>query len=316
MQSQRINTPLFSVIIPTYNRADRLRTALDSLARQTFKEFEVIVCDDGSTDNTAEIANEFKEKLALTYLHDENWGGPARPRNAGIKWAKGIWISFLDSDDFWYPDKLTSCLPYLENSDVIYHHFEVFGSHMPKNQRILFGRRISKKNAFLDLLLSNWNGMANSGVSVRKSVLDQAGLFDENRRLIGIEDFDMWLRIAKITNRFTLIPMILGGYLVSESSLTRDIEKNIARDFYLLEKYRDDISSQQNDNAIAFINFIGGLRFLRNNDRKSADRYFRLVIKMRCAVFLKIKAIICLILGTHSWTLYNTYKLVTSKYFA
>ena len=75
----------FSIIIPTYNRALLLKRCLDSLCSQTYRDFEVIVCDDGSTDGTNEIINQFEDKLSLKYLYDTNWGGPARPRNNGIK---------------------------------------------------------------------------------------------------------------------------------------------------------------------------------------------------------------------------------------
>ena len=298
--------PLFSVIIPTYNRADRLLVALMSLENQTFKDFEVIVCDDGSTDNTREIASSFNNRLSLNYIWEENWGGPARPRNTGIKHAKGEWICFLDSDDYWYPEKLASCLPLLERSDFIYHHFDVVGRHVPGNQNKLFGRQLSIENAFMDLIL-NWNGIACSGVVIRKTIIAQAGFFDEDKSLNFGEDFEMWLRIARITNRFTLIPKALGGYYLSETSLSKNISNSIERDFLLLEKYRNDISFQQYVKVRALIHFIGGIRFLSNNDRESANHYFSLVINGKSNFFLKIKATFCMVLGKNAFTIHKLY---------
>jgi len=87
---------IISVIIPTYNRSKELKRCLESLTRQTYKKFEVIVCDDGSTDNTKEVVNSYRNVLNIIYIKDENFGGPARPRNNGIKLSNGEYIAFLD----------------------------------------------------------------------------------------------------------------------------------------------------------------------------------------------------------------------------
>src|SRR6266545_511842 len=98
--------PFFSVVIPTYNRAEKLRRALESLLHQSYGDFEVLVCDDGSTDGTREVVSAYAGELQISYLWEENWGGPARPRNRGIAAAQGKWVCFLDADDWWHPDKL------------------------------------------------------------------------------------------------------------------------------------------------------------------------------------------------------------------
>ena len=87
--------PIFSVIIPTYNTGKIIRKTLDSLVGQTYKNFEVIVSDDGSKDETLSIVREYGAKLNLIILENENWGGPARPRNLGIRAATADWIAFL-----------------------------------------------------------------------------------------------------------------------------------------------------------------------------------------------------------------------------
>src|SRR5680860_1084245 len=111
--------PTFSVIIPTYNRAKDIDQCLSSLLAQTYKNFEVIVCDDGSTDNTKDIVESYKDRLNIRYDWSENWGGPARPRNRGIKLSQADWICFLDSDDWWCPNKLEECVKYLDNYDAV-----------------------------------------------------------------------------------------------------------------------------------------------------------------------------------------------------
>jgi glycosyltransferase involved in cell wall biosynthesis len=95
-----------SVIIPTYNQSKDLNRCLLSLVDQTFKNFEVIICDDGSYDDTKQIVRQFHSKLEIKYLYNANFGGPAHPRNCGIKAAKGEYIAFLDSDDWWCNNKL------------------------------------------------------------------------------------------------------------------------------------------------------------------------------------------------------------------
>ncbi len=134
-----MNKIIFSVIIPKYNRTETLKRALQSLVTQTYKEFEVIVCDDGSTDNTKEIVDSFKNNLSIRYIWEENWGGPARPRNSGINISKNEWICFLDSDDWWYPKKLETVLSRLNNADIIYHDLDVFTPN---------GKKITKKNSW------------------------------------------------------------------------------------------------------------------------------------------------------------------------
>src|SRR3954464_10946901 len=117
--TRRVDQPRVSVVIPTYNRSHALRRCLDSVAKQTFRDFEVIVCDDGSTDDTAEVVREYESVLDLTYSYGENFGGPARPRNRGIGLARAPYIAFLDSDDWWAPRKLELSVRYLdEGADV------------------------------------------------------------------------------------------------------------------------------------------------------------------------------------------------------
>ena len=97
--------PLISVIIPTYQRSDKLKIAIQSVLAQTFVNFEVLIMDDGSEDGTRDIVNSFKDHR-IFYSWQKNTGGPASPRNNGIKIAKGEWIALLDDDDAWAENKL------------------------------------------------------------------------------------------------------------------------------------------------------------------------------------------------------------------
>jgi glycosyltransferase involved in cell wall biosynthesis len=214
-------TPLFSVVIPTYNREAKLHRALTSLANQTLLNFEVLVCDDGSADGTRRMVETMQRSVpyrSLRYFHDSNWGGPARPRNVGISKATAQWICFLDSDDTWYPEKLERLLPYIDDHDLIFHDFLLIdGDAQPKK---LVGRNLHQP-VFDDLMIKGHNGVIiNSGVCVRKTLLISSGKFTEDKALIGVEDADMWLRIARKSNRFKHLPMTLGEYYLEGENLT------------------------------------------------------------------------------------------------
>lgn len=248
--------PFYSVILPTFNRAEKLRRALESLAAQTFTDFEVIVCDDGSTDHSPEVVDSFKESFHITYLWEENWGGPARPRNKGLGVARGEWICFLDSDDWWYPEKLATIVDFTPNADVIHHDSDVFDEKGKKflNMR---GRQL-KKPAFVDLM-TGWNGLHTSTVCVRKSVLDEVGVFSEDRAFIAIEDFDLWIRISRITDRFTHIPRILSSYLASGGNISEFSAESIERENLVHVSYVEYLDPLDRREAVKMLSYRKGI---------------------------------------------------------
>ncbi len=213
---------MFSIIIPTYNRAIDLERALLSLNNQTYKYFEVLICDDGSIDNTPEVVADFSNDLNIKYIKIANSGIPAIPRNLGIANAKGKYIAFLDSDDWWHENKLQLAFEYLENgADLVYSDFYKVKSL--KEKEIVKVREL-KENITIDLL-KNGNAICNSSVVVRKSILDKVGFFNEGQEYIAWEDFDLWLRISKITSHFVHInqPLVyywFGGGNLSTSERT------------------------------------------------------------------------------------------------
>ena len=110
--------PEVSVIIPTYNRAKIVTKAIDSVLAQTYKDFEIVVVDDGSIDNTKEVIHNFKNRV-IRYTRNRENRGQAYARNKGVKIAKGEYIAFLDSDDFWLPNKLALLLRHLSSKRTI-----------------------------------------------------------------------------------------------------------------------------------------------------------------------------------------------------
>lgn len=233
-----------SVVIPTYNRASSLNAALECLVNQRFKDFEVIVVDDGSTDDTYQICKSYQDRLRLRYFFQENWGGPAQPRNRGITEADGQYIAFLDSDDCWYPDKLLKCIGYLERgADLVYHDLRQVNASAAKVRHRKKARKIPTGNVFCSLLMKgNW--IDNSSVVTKKDLLLSVGGFDESRELIGAEDYDMWLRVALKTERFEKISEELGEYRVGNEKLTTN-DRFKRYTYFLMRKYENSVSKRE-----------------------------------------------------------------------
>ena len=237
-----LRKPAFSVVIPTYNRAKALKRCLDSLVDQTFKNFEVLVCDDGSSDNTQDIVETFTGKLNLTYLWSPNWGGPARPRNIGIQKANAPWVCFLDSDDWWYDNKLEVCSRYIENFDIIHHDVNAVIDEYKVGKRIK-SRDLSDAPHFE--LLSNGNTLATSSTCVRTEVLRGMLGFSEEKELVAVEDYDLWLRIARAGYRFKHVPEALSAYWMGGDNISRRDAVQIKRIEAVYERHLKYLSDKE-----------------------------------------------------------------------
>jgi glycosyltransferase involved in cell wall biosynthesis len=232
---------LVSIVIPTFNRARDLERALKSVILQTYSDWEVLIVDNHSCDDTEDIVKGLNEsRMRLFKIH--NNGVIAASRNMGIQHSRGEYVAFLDSDDWWAPRKLEISLKYLEQgADVVYHDLYIVKKstrhHSWKKDRA----RNLRSPVFLDLI-KNGNALKNSSVVVRKQLLLQIGGVDEDAGLITAEDFDAWLRIARITEKFEKIPGTLGYYWVgggNTSGPNRCIQSLEAlEDRYFEELYR------------------------------------------------------------------------------
>jgi len=126
-QMASASKPLVSVVIPTYNSAQYLPESIESVLSQSWQDFEIIIVDDGSTDNTQEVVGAFKS-IKIRYVRQEHSGGPSRPRNVGIHHARGKYISLFDSDDLMSRHKLAEAVPFLEqypDLGLLFANFEV-----------------------------------------------------------------------------------------------------------------------------------------------------------------------------------------------
>ena len=188
--AKKHKNPLVSVIIPTYNRGWIIKEAIDSVLEQAFTDFELIVVDDGSDDNTADILHGFGNDIQV--IRQSNRGVSAA-RNRGIRAAVGRWIAFLDSDDLWLPQKL------LRQVDFFAAHTDAMICQT-QEKWIRKGVRVNPKarhHKFSGLIFERSLELclvSPSAVMIRKDLFDDVGLFDES--LPACEDYDLWLRIS------------------------------------------------------------------------------------------------------------------------
>jgi teichuronic acid biosynthesis glycosyltransferase TuaG len=194
------HTPRISVIVPVYNAERYIEVTLDSIAAQSFTDFDVHVVDDCSTDSSPAIVKAFCARDERFHYHrsPQNFGGPAGPRNLGIDKSSGKWVAFCDSDDVWVPHKLDVQLSVAEatGSAVVCAAIRDFidGAALPafpEPERPARFSTISHRQ----LLLKNW--IALSSVLVRRGALLSVGPFNPASSHVAVEDYDMWLRITE-----------------------------------------------------------------------------------------------------------------------
>ena len=258
---------LVSIVVPTYNHSIYLKRALESIINQTYENWEVIVIDNHSTDNTFEVVANFKNNR-IKYLKVHNKGIIAISRNIGIKSANGEWIAFLDSDDWWTRDKLEICIQSInEQVDFIYHDLEIIANKSRIFSRKKIKSRKLKKPVLIDLLTEG-NAIGNSSVFVRKKFLDEINGIDESKELVAAEDYNTWLRIAKLTDQFVYLKKRLGYYLVHDQSVSKKDMSIPAR--YAIKEFSGLLTQYQKTKQEAFLKYISGrFNFLNLNYKKS-----------------------------------------------
>ncbi len=214
-------TPTISVLIPAYNAAAYVGRAIESALAQTYPPLEILVIDDGSTDPTAEVVARYPAPVRL--LRQPN-GGPAAARNHGAREAKGEWLSLLDADDLWLPQKLETQLPYTAEAGVGV-------IHAPDT---MDRRRVPVRATFDSL----WecNTVSNSSALIRRAAFEQVGGLDEDRALIGVEDWNLWLRLAYHGWEFVCCSKPLFHYTPAEGNLSSQWERMLRADIVNIEK--------------------------------------------------------------------------------
>ncbi|MBF0516645.1 MAG: glycosyltransferase [Nitrospirae bacterium] len=234
--------PLVSIIMPTYNYAEFIGESISSVLSQTYRNWELIVIDNYSTDNTEQIVRGFACEQ-IKYIKFKNDGIIAASRNVGLKEAGGQYIAFLDSDDLWLGDKLEKQVNYLNTHEDI---FMVYSKAAAMENGVLTytkgrppGRRFGLANKmFIDLYLS-FNYISCLTVMFRNG----GGLqFSEDKALITVEDFDLWLTIAA-AHQIGYISEPLAFYRIHGKNSGARFRKYVKASLNLIKKYRKKVSA-------------------------------------------------------------------------
>ena len=201
-----------SVVIQTYNRARDLERALKSVVAQTYPHWEALVVDNSSADDTDEVVASFHDPR-ITLFKVQNQGVIAVSRNVGIRNARGGYVAFLDSDDWWSPEKLKISIEYLQRgADIVFHDlWRVTRIGQQRYRKRAKSYQPDAASPVSDLMIRG-NALPNSSVVVRSECIRAIGGVSEDRNLISVEDYDAWLRLAERGDRFRRIDSCLGYY--------------------------------------------------------------------------------------------------------
>ena len=272
----------FSIVIPTYNRADKILILLECLFNQTYKNFEVVIVDDGSTDKTNEVVLKYNNLLDIKYIHIQNSGGPARPRNIGINNSKYDWICLLDSDDIWTSDKLFQCNKYitkLTNYSIFIHTMYIKNANGFTNKIIGKFKPNNLKFSNFYNLIYNGNKIITSSLVIKKSCLLEVGLFDERKELLAIEDLDILLKLFLFNFKIFNINKILGYYTYANDNISSNELSQINKLKFLYNEYFKNFSFLINKNKLDTIIFYKLGNYYKINDSKilAFNNYFKVL---------------------------------------
>lgn len=233
------STPFFSIVIPTYNRAGFILNTLDTVFSQKFTNYEVIVVDNCSTDNTLELLQPLVNKGKIKFIqHDKNYER-AKSRNTGMKNAHGKYLTFLDSDDFMYPDNLQDAYDFIKknpNTKVFHNLYELVNEKKEK----VYGYNFQKLTNPLKQIAEG-NFLSCIGVFLHQEVY-QSISWDETPQLTGSEDYEFWLRVIGNYPDLGRIDKVNSGILdhPNRSVNTLQISQAETRFEYFIKKLEKD----------------------------------------------------------------------------
>ena len=265
-----------SVILTTYNRGGTfLRQAIQSVVDQTYKDWELIIFDNYSTDNTDDVVKEFSMH-DIKYIKLQNNGIIAKSRNAAIKVAKGEYIALIDSDDFWEANKLEESYKHLSQKKYDgFCHAENWLFDDGKNMVVKYG---PEEKFLFDNLLTNGNCLSPSATVIKRDVLDEAGGYSEDKKFITAEDYDLWLKISKKGYKIVFSERVLGSFRVHSGAESYDIIRNTNAASKVIESHFKDSSLGEQDLRKALSNYwiiAGKTCQIRGEYYSSLKMYFK-----------------------------------------
>lgn len=274
-----------SIILPTFNRASFLSNSIESVLAQDFLDWELIVIDDGSTDNTSEVIDFYsKNDSRIKYFFQKN-GGPGLARNLGLLKSQGEFITFLDSDDLFLPKRLSKMFHFLNEKEIDFCSSAIFLEKDKKRFKVILKENNNQDLAFyLRRIGQTFSGL---NVFLRKSLLEKVGFFDENMR--HWEDVDFIIKLFE-KGRFGYLNEPLFVYKIHKGNLSASQSLG---DYVIFYKKNYDLYNKYNLGF--YLNRNLALFYLKNkNKRKSRELLFT-SLQQRSSVMEKIKIFLILI---------------------
>ncbi|MHA1967466.1 MAG: glycosyltransferase family 2 protein [Candidatus Hodarchaeales archaeon] len=253
--------PMTSIIVPTFNRGHIIKKTIRCIIKQTYQNFELIIVDDGSSDNTKQVVNKFNDSR-IRYIKRQVNSGGSIARNIGIKEARGEYIAFNDSDDIWLPNKLEMQMKIFDSSSkkvgVVYCDWAYI-----KGKKTYMHKNIKKKRREGDIYgeIDNFYfTIPTSTVILKKKCLEKSGVFDERFR--AQEDYDLWIRLSKYYHfKYVKNPLVI----LQHSGRYRSAQ--VKSNFLLLEKY-PHLFMRNKIFRFDFYYQIGKLFFFKKNKKR------------------------------------------------
>jgi glycosyltransferase involved in cell wall biosynthesis len=253
--------------MPTYNRAEFVGPAIESVLNQTMGDFELLVVDDASTDHTEAAVSRFGDSR-VKYVRQPRNGGDAASRNAGIELSRGRYVAFLDDDDSWVPEKLAWQIEEFSRAErvgFVYGWRETLYSETGRSSILPLSGDVETH--------LRWFRITTSAVMVSREALDAAGKFDE--AMPCASDYDLWIRIWRLHFDFRVIARPLVRYAVHGAALSDNVRKVVIGEEMLLEKHSSFFAEDHESLSDIYRNvgvlrlFLGDIRDARQALRRS-----------------------------------------------
>ena len=268
---------MFSIIIPTYNQDYLLKKCLESVVNQTFENWEIIIINNHSDDETLKVFQSFNDKR-IKLRNFKNNGIISASRNYGLNLAKFPYVAFLDSDDFWFPNKLEESFAYLIKGNDIVCHNEIWLWPDGTNKIVNYG---PEKQTLHKNLLFKGNVISTSAFSCKKDLILDLNGFNESPLMAGNEDYDLWLRISKVGKyKFKFIQKPLGYYRIHQNNNSKKLLKQLKTEIYVINQHFKN--SKYKNNPSNYLKLI--LRILKalvGSIFKSNEFIYKKMIKIR-----------------------------------
>ena len=265
------STARVEVIIPTFNQADFLREALQSVVAQTFRQWQVTVVNNMSTDHTHAVVAEFRTH-PIRIIDFANHGVIAAARNRALHETSAPYVAFLDSDDWWYPQKLERCVEHLDQgADLVCHAEEWRAQDSSRTMR--YGPQA--RMIYREMLLGG-NCLSTSAIVGRTSVFQQVGGFAERADFITAEDYDLWLRLSQRGTRIELIDDVLGVFRIHAASASSSIARNRDAEMAVVASHLDagQFAASTVRQRLGLSHYSAARAFTKANDFPNAWREF------------------------------------------